>query len=96
MNRKTQAQRDAINARADAYPRPISPSQRLALVAMAAAPLRFWRLPGQQRWAWGGFFTATINSLEQRRLCRIRGKQRPRAVITAVGRRELARHRGVR
>lgn len=89
MNRKTQAQRDAINARADAYPRPLSTIQRLVLKCIARASLRY---TGAGRW--GGYAEKTINSLVGRRLCRIEGKQRMRARITPAGRRELARHRG--
>lgn len=89
LRKRTQAQRDAINARADAYPRPLSPSQRLALVAMADAPLSQGRVSGR----WGGFQSVTVGALLRKCLCRIKGKQRPRAVITAAGKRELGRHR---
>lgn len=90
MNRKTQAQREAINKRADAYPRPISPLQYQALAAMAARPVSYTHATGH----WNGHLQRTMDSLEQRGLCRIKGKQRPRAIIAAAGRRELARHRG--
>lgn len=90
MNRKTQAQRDAINKRADAYPRLLTLPQRLALTAMTGLALR------RAGVRWGGFSDKTINSLVGRRLCRIEGKQHMRVFITAAGRRELARYRGAR
>ncbi|HXA68856.1 MAG TPA: hypothetical protein VNW24_00300 [Stellaceae bacterium] len=91
LRRRTQAQRDAINARAAAYPKPLSPTQRLVLSCIARAPLRY---TGGGRW--DGYGDKTVNSLVGRRLARIEGKQRMRAVITPAGRRELARHRGGR
>ncbi len=98
MNRKTQAQRDAIDKRAKAYPRPISPWQAEALRQMAKGPLK----RGRAGWTseslinkyWQG---QTILSLVQRRLCAIATASFESATvasITAAGRRELARHRG--
>lgn len=90
--RKTQAQRDAIDERARDYPRPLSPGQRLALQAMSVAPLRYITTRGGTfSGTWSGVKQATIEALHARYLCRIEGKQRPRAVITGKGRKELAR-----
>lgn len=89
LRKRTQAQRDAINAHAAAYPKPLSPRQQKALAAMAFMQLSFGRVTGR----WHGHLQATVDALERKRLCRIEGKQRPRAVITAAGKRELARHR---
>lgn len=89
MNRKTQGQRDAINKRADAYPRPISAGQHGALREMAKGSLHHWRRgygPSIER-CWP---SRTIAALELRGLCEVRGAA---ALITAAGRRELARRR---
>ena len=92
MNRKTQAQRDAIDARAAAWPRPLSQTQRQALMRMA-----FVRLV-RTRAGWGSetgvvfWPSPTIRALEKRGLCRIHARRF--AIITAKGRRELKRHRG--
>lgn len=95
LRKRTQAQRDAINARAAAYPKPLSPTQLQALKSIARAPVKYIG-GGWESYAdtWEGYADKTINSLVGRRLCRIEGKQRPRAIITAAGKRELARHRG--
>jgi hypothetical protein len=86
--RKTAAMREAINARAAAWPRPLSKTQREALGAMELLErLPYTRSDG----SWGGFAERTITSLVDRGLCRIEGRQRPRAMITGKGRKELAR-----
>lgn len=93
LRKRTQAQRDAINARADAYPRPLSAHQVRALRAMSAAALyrcdqgtRFGDTNSSETWQ-----SQTILSLEERGFCSIRNGRF--ASITAAGRRELARHR---
>lgn len=90
---KTQTQRDAINARAAAWPRPISPLQRDALQKMLAAALyrcdqgkAFGDTNSSRTWP-----MQTIRSLEGRGLCFIHEGRFAR--ITAAGKRELARHR---
>lgn len=92
IRQRTQAQRDEINARAAAAPRPLSPAQYDALKAMNLSPLRYIATRGGTfSGTWSGVRQATIVSLVDRGLCRIDGKQRPRAVITGKGRKELAR-----
>lgn len=92
MNRKTQAQRDAINKRAREYPRPISAWQLEALRYMVKLPLQ----RGRAGWATDLLLnkywqSQTILKLVERGFCRI--AHRRFAIITAAGRRELARHR---
>jgi hypothetical protein len=88
--RKTKAMRAAIDERARNWERPPSPVQRQALARMAEAPLPF--IPGRLRHGkWGLFGKETINSLTRRGLCRIEGKQRMRACITAKGRKAIGR-----
>lgn len=99
MNRKTQAQRDAINARADAHPRPLSSHQREALRLLSRAPLYYCRAgwgrgggPGLDTQFWA---SSTVLALEGRGFCSLRGTGMNRSArITPAGRRELARHRG--
>lgn len=88
-SRRTQADRDAINARAAAWERPLSARQRRALGVMPYEPLQYKH--ATERWAsrWGVYSDATIHALERRGLCRIEGKQRPKACITAAGRKAL-------
>lgn len=90
LRKRTQAQRDAINARADAYPRPLSPHQRGALRAMAKGSLHHWRA-GYGHGTGQTWSSRTIAALEARGLCKF---EYASAAITAAGKRELVRHQG--
>jgi hypothetical protein len=87
---RTQAQRDAINARAAAYPHPLSARQREALCEMAIKSL-YRALGGWDNDRVLGKYwqSQTITALAKRGLCRI---DKRFAVITAKGRREIVRH----
>lgn len=93
LRKRTQAQRDAINTRAAAYPRPLSLAQVEALEAMGEAALyrcdhgtAFGSTVTGRTWQ-----SATILSLAERGLCSVRDGRFAR--ITAAGKRELGRHR---
>jgi hypothetical protein len=87
VRKRTQAQRDAINARAAAYPRPLSPTQLGALRELAKGSLHHWRegygLRIERVWP-----SRTIAAIEARGLCKVKFAA---ATITAAGKRELAR-----
>lgn len=86
---KSEAEREAINERARNWPRPLSVVQRNALIRMSRSPLQYSPI---RTACWGGLFmAATIDALSRRGLCRIEGKQRMRADITAKGRRAIGR-----
>lgn len=92
-SRRTAAERAAIDARADAYPRPVSATQIRALKILAAGTAHFvrsvagWHRPGDSL---NAFSTQTITSLRQRRFVK---RWRTVIVITAAGRDEARRHR---
>lgn len=79
---RTPAERAAIDARADAWLRPLTLPQRLLLRAIA-----------KQREYTGGFSRATFAALRRRGFAK-RGKRGGTLCITAAGWRELARSRG--
>jgi hypothetical protein len=95
-SRRTQAERDKINARATSWERPISAWQIEALRCMAKQPLARGRagwatdlLPGRY-WQ-----SQTVRALAARRLCRLYGGNAGYerfAKITPKGRAELAIH----
>lgn len=87
---RTQAQRDAINARAAAYPHPLSASQLEALCEMAIKSLSRGRAGwGSDRLIGKYWQSQTITAVADRGLCRI---DKRFAVITAKGRAEIVRH----
>jgi hypothetical protein len=92
LRTRTQAQRDAINARAAAYPDPLSAFQLEALCEMAIKSLSRGRAGwGSDRVLGKYWQSQTITALEKRGLCRIANGNRY-AVITAKGRAEIVRH----
>jgi hypothetical protein len=96
-SRRTPAERAAIDARADAFPRPPSNVQLRALKALDRRILVYTRAgwtnhqPGESLEYFG---TQTVDALCKRGFARRRLVGRTRRVtITAAGRREAARHR---
>ncbi|MGH6875928.1 MAG: hypothetical protein ACREHV_00975 [Rhizomicrobium sp.] len=97
-SRRTQAERDVINARCASYPRPLSGRQIEALKALARAcsgPARHfvhsvagYHAPGESVHA---FTSQTMESLRRRGFAK-RLPWKRAFIITAAGRREAARH----
>jgi hypothetical protein len=96
LRRRTQAQRDAINARAAAWPRPISAWQVEALRCMAKQMLARGRAGWSSELLPGRYWQSqTIRALAGRGLCSLHGGRAGRerfAKITRKGRIELKRH----
>ncbi|HEX4114153.1 MAG TPA: hypothetical protein VH020_16590 [Stellaceae bacterium] len=96
-SRRTPAERAAIDARAEAFPRPLSGVQIRAIKTLARGHFLYTRA------GWGRhnagqcieyFGTQTVDALCKRGFARRRLVGRTRRVtITAAGRREAARHR---
>lgn len=85
LRKRTPAERAAIDARAKDWPRPLTLRQQQALASMRKGPLAYVRITRR----WGDSLGTTIFSLVARGLCRIEGRQRPRACITGAGRKVL-------
>jgi hypothetical protein len=96
-SRRTAAERAAINARAAAYPRPLSATQVKALKTLAAGYFIYTRA-GWCRHNAGKcteyFSTQTVDALCRRGFAfYYQPGEIKRVLVSAVGRREAARHR---